>query len=178
MADKFTSRFEEVAEEDDEDDEEEEKPAKAESKKRPREEDAMEVEPEQKLSKSQKKKLNKKLKAADGQAVPAGEAEKPKEEATPKKEKKEAKKEKKEKESKKEENKEKKTLDGGVQIEDKKVGTGAQAKKGDVVSMRYVGKLTNGKIFDQNIKGKPVRTFALFGRLLPEQCFTVQVPAW
>ena len=170
----MSSRFEEVAEEDD-DDEEEEKPAKAESKKRPREEDAMEVEPEQKLSKSQKKKLNKKLKAADGQAVPAGEDEKPKEEAAPKKEKKEAKKEKKEKESKKEE---KKTLDGGVQIEDKKVGTGAQAKKGDVVSMRYVGKLTNGKIFDQNIKGKPVRTFALFGRLLAEQCFIVQVPFW
>ena len=36
----------------------------------------------------------------------------------------------------------------GVKIDDKKVGSGAQAKKGDTLGMRYIGKLSNGKIFD------------------------------
>lgn len=36
----------------------------------------------------------------------------------------------------------------GVKIEDKKLGKGAAAKKGDRVSMRYIGKLENGKVFD------------------------------
>ena len=141
------SRFEEVADEDEEAGEE--KPAKIESKKRPRESDAIEVDTEPQLSKSQRKKLNKKLKAEGGQAVAAGEekqAEKPK-----------AKKEaKKEKETKKE-GEETKELAGGVQAVDHKVGTGRQAKKGDLVSMRYIGKLTNGKVFDSNTKGQPVR---------------------
>jgi len=47
-----------------------------------------------------------------------------------------------------------------VKITDVKVGTGPQAKKGKMVSMRYVGKLTNGKVFDSNSKGKPL-TFNL-----------------
>ncbi|KAF3928228.1 hypothetical protein AA313_de0207170 [Arthrobotrys entomopaga] len=51
------------------------------------------------------------------------------------------------------------TVDG-VKIEDHKLGTGPEAKKGQKVSMRYIGKLTNGKIFDSNKKGKPF-TFAL-----------------
>ncbi|KAK6540743.1 peptidylprolyl isomerase fpr4 [Orbilia ellipsospora] len=51
------------------------------------------------------------------------------------------------------------TVDG-VKIEDHKLGTGPEAKKGQKVSMRYIGKLTDGKVFDSNKKGKPF-TFAL-----------------
>jgi FK506-binding nuclear protein len=36
----------------------------------------------------------------------------------------------------------------GVQIDDKKLGKGRAAKKGDQVSMRYIGKLEDGKVFD------------------------------
>ncbi|TAQ88219.1 Peptidylprolyl isomerase [Chlorociboria aeruginascens] len=43
----------------------------------------------------------------------------------------------------------------GVKIDDKKLGTGRVCKKGDRVSMRYIGKLTDGKVFDANKKGKP-----------------------
>lgn len=43
----------------------------------------------------------------------------------------------------------------GVKMDDKKLGTGPAAKKGDRVGMRYIGKLTDGKVFDANKKGKP-----------------------
>jgi FK506-binding nuclear protein len=36
----------------------------------------------------------------------------------------------------------------GVKIEETKSGKGPAAKKGSKVSMRYIGKLTNGKVFD------------------------------
>lgn len=36
----------------------------------------------------------------------------------------------------------------GVTIDDRKLGSGRTAKNGDKVSMRYIGKLTNGKVFD------------------------------
>lgn len=36
----------------------------------------------------------------------------------------------------------------GVTIDDKKLGTGKQVKKGNRVELRYIGKLTNGKQFD------------------------------
>ena len=36
----------------------------------------------------------------------------------------------------------------GVKVEDKKLGTGPAAKKGDKVGMRYIGKLADGKQFD------------------------------
>ncbi|KAJ7072223.1 hypothetical protein C8F01DRAFT_1103001 [Mycena amicta] len=51
---------------------------------------------------------------------------------------------------------------GGIKIKDTKIGTGPTAKKGNTVAMRYIGRLTNtkGKIFDQNVKGKPF-TFQL-----------------
>ena len=39
----------------------------------------------------------------------------------------------------------------GVKIDDKKLGSGPAAKKGNRVSMRYIGKLSDGKVFD----GKP-----------------------
>jgi FK506-binding nuclear protein len=53
-------------------------------------------------------------------------------------------------------------LPSGLKIQDHKPGEGPQAKKGARVSMRYIGKLTdgNGKIFDSNTKGKPVRVWA------------------
>ncbi|KAH9061294.1 hypothetical protein EDB87DRAFT_411120 [Lactarius vividus] len=51
-------------------------------------------------------------------------------------------------------------LPSGLKIQDAKLGEGPQAKKGVKLSMRYVGKLPNGKIFDSNTKGKPF-TFRL-----------------
>ncbi|PSK46217.1 FK506-binding protein 4 [Elsinoe australis] len=45
---------------------------------------------------------------------------------------------------------------GGVTVDVKKVGEGDEAKKGDRVGMRYIGKLQkDGKVFDSNKKGKP-----------------------
>ena len=55
----------------------------------------------------------------------------------------------------------KQTTAGGVIIEDAKIGTGPMAKKGNTVQMRYIGKLTNGKEFDKNVKGKPVCRYGL-----------------
>lgn len=44
----------------------------------------------------------------------------------------------------------------GVTIDDKKLGSGPAAKRGDRVGMRYIGKLQkDGKVFDSNKKGKP-----------------------
>ena len=127
----------------------------------------MEVDDEEKLSKSQKKKLAKKLKATDGKAVAAPVSEKTVEE--PSTEEKKVKKDKKDKAEKKEKSEQKdgekkekgdkkveRTLDGGVKVSDAKVGTGKMAKKGDKVEMRYIGKLLDGKVFDKNTKGKPV----------------------
>jgi len=36
----------------------------------------------------------------------------------------------------------------GVKIDDRKLGKGPAAKKGDKISMRYIGKLQDGKVFD------------------------------
>ena len=36
----------------------------------------------------------------------------------------------------------------GIKIDDKKLGSGPAAKKGDKVGMRYIGKLQEGKVFD------------------------------
>jgi len=61
------------------------------------------------------------------------------------------------KEVKKEESKKAniKTLPNGLIIEDVKVGEGARAKSGKKIGMRYIGRLTNGKVFDKNTNGKP-----------------------
>lgn len=48
----------------------------------------------------------------------------------------------------------------GVTIDDKKLGSGPAAKKGNTIGMRYIGKLKDGKVFDSNKKGKPF-TFKL-----------------
>ncbi|RDX44885.1 hypothetical protein OH76DRAFT_1408682 [Lentinus brumalis] len=148
-------RFEEIVDEE----EAPQEASKDKSKKRPRESDTMETdEQEGKLSKSQKKQL-KKLKAANGEA-----AEAPSPEKSEKKGEEKGKKEKKEKGDKEKGEKAKsvetKTLAGGVQVEDHKAGNGPAAKRGNHVSVRYVGKLTNGKVFDKNTNGKPF-TFRL-----------------
>ncbi|KAG9316310.1 hypothetical protein JVU11DRAFT_2341 [Chiua virens] len=124
--------------------------------KRPHD-DSMEIDGhEQKLSKSQKKKSAKKLKGEDGQAVPAPEPEK-KEKG--KKDKAEQKKEKTEKKGgevkERGDKKVQRTLEGGVKVRDSQIGTGKMAKKGDKLVLRYIGKLLDGNIFDQNTKGKP-----------------------
>lgn len=49
-----------------------------------------------------------------------------------------------------------KELPGGLKYWDSTVGSGPAAKKGNKVSMRYIGKLQNGQIFDKNTQGKPV----------------------
>ncbi|GAA5945669.1 hypothetical protein JCM1841_000861 [Sporobolomyces salmonicolor] len=99
------------------------------------------------LSKNQKKKLAKKAKGENGEPVPVAAAEKP------------AKEEKKAAEPKKAASKVQ-VLAGGLEITDAKVGTGAAAKSGSKVGMRYIGKLENGKVFDSNTKGAPL-TFTL-----------------
>lgn len=103
-------------------------------------------------------KLSKKQKAESGKAVKPDAAE-----VGEKKEKKKEKKEKKKDATEKADGQkpEKKTpvereVAGGVKIKDTKIGTGPAVKKGSTVFMRYIGKLQNGKIFDQNTKGKPV----------------------
>ena len=48
----------------------------------------------------------------------------------------------------------------GVTVDDRKSGSGVQAKKGNKIEMRYIGKLDSGKVFDSNKSGKPF-TFKL-----------------
>jgi FK506-binding nuclear protein len=148
----LSSRFEEV------DDEEE---AAAANKKRPRESDANEEDEDasKKSSKAEKKKT-KKMKGQDGSAVEA-----PASAAAPKEKGKEKEKPKEKKES----AGEVKTLSAGTKVKDVVVGKGQQAKKGNILQIRYIGKLDNGKVFDSNTKGKPVCRFSslfLFLRLL------------
>jgi len=138
----------------------------AKSAKRPRESDAIEHEPStgDKIS----KKKAKKMKAENGAAVPA-----PADTDAPKKgEKKDKKKkgvefkegdEKREKGDAKQKQGDKgslRELSNGLKIQDAVFGDGPQAKTGMKVSMRYIGKLPNGKVFDSNTKGKPF-TFRL-----------------
>lgn len=147
-------RFEELSED-------EPKVEKSKPPKRPRDE-AMDTD-EQPAEKLSKKKKAKKQKGEDGKAVPVAVEEKA---AEPKGEKTEEKADKKEKKKQKAAEEKKggasKELAGGVKIRDVKAGDGKTAKNGAKVSMRYIGKLQNGKIFDQNVKGKPF-TFKLGG---------------
>ncbi|PWY99122.1 hypothetical protein BCV70DRAFT_201340 [Testicularia cyperi] len=46
-------------------------------------------------------------------------------------------------------------LPSGLEIQEKTSGNGPPCKAGQKVSMRYVGRLTNGKTFDQCVSGKP-----------------------
>jgi FK506-binding nuclear protein len=72
--------------------------------------------------------------------------------------------------------KESKELPGGLKVQDATVGTGPQAKKGDKLLMRYVGKLQDGKVFDKNTKGKPVSPSAtVIHRYLIFLCSSVSI---
>ncbi len=42
----------------------------------------------------------------------------------------------------------------GVKVDDKTLGKGPAAKKGDKVGMRYIGKLSTGKVFDGRSRSK------------------------
>ncbi|KAI9144008.1 hypothetical protein BKA69DRAFT_1057693 [Paraphysoderma sedebokerense] len=48
-----------------------------------------------------------------------------------------------------------KKLPNGLVIEDIKGGSGPKAKPGRKVSVRYIGRLKNGKVFDKNTSGAP-----------------------
>ncbi|KAG1735124.1 uncharacterized protein EDB91DRAFT_1145394 [Suillus paluster] len=128
--------------------------------KRPRDE-AMDTD-EQPAEKLSKKKKAKKQKGEDGKAVPVVVEEKAAEPKGEKEQEKKADKKEKKKQKAAEEKKggAAKELTGGVKIRDVKSGDGKTAKNGAKISMRYIGKLQNGKIFDQNTKGKPF-TFKL-----------------
>jgi FK506-binding nuclear protein len=91
-------------------------------------------------------------------AIPKEDPVKDAKEENGEEEKKEKRKEKKEKKKEKEGKVtvEVKELEGGVKVKDVKAGSGPGAQKGQSVKMRYIGKLTDGKVFDSNTQGKPV----------------------
>lgn len=128
------------------------------SKKRALEAEAEDVESKKPL-KAEKKSKKPKVDAAEAAPVHAAEAPVDAPPAEKEKKKKEKKKEKKEPAKDTADNEAPKgvrEVAGGVKIEDKKPGSGAEAKKGNTVRMRYVGKLDDGSVFDSNSKGKPV----------------------
>lgn len=53
------------------------------------------------------------------------------------------------------------TTDSGLKYQDLKVGEGAEAKKGDTVSVHYTGWLTDGKKFDSSLDRKRPFDFKL-----------------
>jgi FK506-binding nuclear protein len=131
------------------------------SAKRRRGPDTVEHEP---VAGDKPSKKAKKLKAENGTAVPVSADVTA--DAQKKSEKKDKKAKKESKDSKKEEGKggdvkqkqgAMRELPNGLKIQDAKVGDGPEAKNGMRVNMRYVGKLPDGKVFDSNTKGKPVR---------------------
>ncbi|XP_068622591.1 46 kDa FK506-binding nuclear protein [Battus philenor] len=107
-----------------------------------------------KLSKSQKRRLKKKLQQQGKEPQVNGVEKQKKPEAPQKGEKKKAEGKKDAQEQKAVDKKEKKTLSGGVIIEDLKVGSGAIAKPGKVVTVYYEGRMKqNNKMFDNCLKG-------------------------
>ena len=116
------------------------------------EDESSEEEPEMKVDPKLLKELNKKEQSKNEKKRPA-EEKVVKQEKRSKVDEKPA--EKAEKPIEKPAATEKKTLPSGLVMEDFKVGTGPKAKKGKKVSVRYIGKLANGKTFDSNTKGAP-----------------------
>lgn len=105
-----------------------------------------------KLSRSQKRRLKKKLQKEKQPQVNG--VDKPKKEKQAEQQKVEKKKPEAKKDAQDGEKREKKTLSGGVFIEDMKVGTGPVAKPGKVVLVYYEGRLKqNNKMFDSCQKG-------------------------
>ena len=54
-----------------------------------------------------------------------------------------------------------KTLEGGLKVEDVKVGKGAEAVPGKTVKVHYTGTLTDGKKFDSSVDRKEPFSFDL-----------------
>ncbi|GEM_PF-1511200 len=54
-----------------------------------------------------------------------------------------------------------KTMDNGLKIQDLKVGTGSEAKAGDIISVNYIGSLANGTVFDASAKHGGPATFQI-----------------
>ena len=60
------------------------------------------------------------------------------------------------------------TEDKGLKIQDIVVGTGEAAKQGDKLSVHYVGKLVDGKVFDSSREdNKPIELTLGAGRVIP-----------
>ena len=56
----------------------------------------------------------------------------------------------------------------GLIIKDTVVGTGAEAKAGDLVSVQYTGKFADGKVFDSSIpRGQPIQFTLGVGQVIP-----------
>ncbi|KAJ3207475.1 peptidylprolyl isomerase fpr4 [Entophlyctis luteolus] len=106
---------------------------------------------QKKLSKKEKKKLQKQQKEEEKPKAP----EKPIEKSTEKTNEKQT--DKKQKEKKEDASSQKKVTKhpNGMIIEEVVEGSGPIAKVGSRVGVRYVGKLTNGKVFDSSTTGKP-----------------------
>ncbi|KAJ3354265.1 peptidylprolyl isomerase fpr4 [Entophlyctis luteolus] len=104
---------------------------------------------DQKLSKKEKKKLQKQLR--EEQPKPSEKQEKSSEQLNEKQN------DKKQKEKKDDSSSQKKVTKhpNGMIIEEVVEGSGPIAKVGSRVGVRYVGKLTNGKVFDSSTSGKP-----------------------
>ncbi|RKP10633.1 hypothetical protein THASP1DRAFT_27600 [Thamnocephalis sphaerospora] len=119
--------------------------------------DEDESEEEEEEEKKEEEKPAPKKKAKENAKRKAAEVEAEKVVAEPVEKSKKAKKEKKAKEEKKESAPARQELPNGLIIEDIEVGKGPKAVKGKNVSMRYIGRLMNGKVFDQNTKGKAFR---------------------
>lgn len=125
------------------------------------------------LSKKQKKKNAKKLKNAEGDAVATSVASAASPDSKKKEKKAKDKKEKSDTEGEKEGKKDSKVhttvdLPGGLTYIDAKKGDGKPAKKGNTLSMRYIGKLESGKVFDKNTSGAPVSMRFCGGRLFAD----------
>ena len=60
------------------------------------------------------------------------------------------------------------TTASGLQYTDEKVGTGPAPAKGQVVSVHYTGKLTNGTVFDSSVRRGTPFSFQLgAGKVIP-----------
>ncbi len=59
------------------------------------------------------------------------------------------------------------TLPDGLKIEDEKIGTGAEVKSGDTISIHYLGTLENGQKFDSSYdRGTPFETQIGVGQVI------------
>lgn len=59
------------------------------------------------------------------------------------------------------------TLPDGLKIEDEKIGTGAEVKSGDTISINYLGTLENGQKFDSSYdRGVPFETQIGVGQVI------------